>query len=428
MRRSAYLSLPAFFGLKVVAGLLLLKLSAAFLPVAGFSVFSQFMLFAALLNMLAIGGAQNGLIRQIAASASAAERARVRNAALIIWGGALAGLGLASILFARPIAIVLAGEAAPAWLVPAIALTALLAGPAQIFCSMLTGMGRVAASLIAQATGLMAGTIGAAVVLAHRAPAGAVLAFSAGPLLTLAVAGLMVRGHKLPAGGFRAIWPEVRTLLAYSAAFAALAVLNAAIPFTLRYIYREAFSAEQLGYWMAANRVSDTTTQLMALYLGQIFMPHYAKTFQGEAGAVLRQGWIVGTGIMASFLIVFLAGSRLMVTLFLSDKFQPAVPMIAGYMTGDVFRATVSVAMYASFARARLTRYVGLEAGALCLFGALMIGLIHAGRPDAPMIAYPIAYLLCAVAIGAVHILRRGGPDRGAKGGQEAAAADILAQ
>src|SRR6202000_1487165 len=50
---------PAFFALKVAVALGLLKLSASFLPVGGFSVFSQLMLFSALLNVLALCGAQN---------------------------------------------------------------------------------------------------------------------------------------------------------------------------------------------------------------------------------------------------------------------------------------------------------------------------------------------------------------------------------
>lgn len=407
MNRWALLSLPAFFGIKVLSGLILLKLSAAFLPVASFSVFSQFLLFAALLNMLAVGGAQTGLIRQIAAARSPEDHARIRNAGLAIWIGAMVILGLPSLLLARPIAQFLADDPGLAWAVPAITLTTLLTGPGQIFCSMLSGFGRTSASLTAQALGLLASTVGAAIGVAHHQAAGAVVAFSAGPFVTLLVAGLMVRRHHIPRGGGEALMAEVRRLIGYSGAFAALAVLNAAIPFALRYFYREAFGAEQLSYWMAASRVSDTTTQLMGLYLIQIFMPRYTAAGPEEREHALRQSWMAATGIMLSFLITFAIASQLLVRLFLSRSFLPAIPFILGYMVGDVFRATVATAMYTSFAQARLARYVSLEAGALCLFGVLMIGLTRAGLITAPMVAYPAAYVLCAAGILTVHGIGR---------------------
>src|SRR5687768_15584602 len=78
-------SVPAYFALRVASGLLLLKLSASFLPVSGFTVFAQFMLFAAVLNMVSVGGIQNGLIRQAAAVQDDAALARTQGAALAIW-------------------------------------------------------------------------------------------------------------------------------------------------------------------------------------------------------------------------------------------------------------------------------------------------------------------------------------------------------
>jgi len=407
MKRWSLLALPAYFGIKVLAGLLLLKLSAAFLPVASFSVFSQFLLFAALLNMLAIGGAQNGLIRQFAATSAAGDHARIRNAGLAIWAGAVLILGIPSILLAHPIAQFLAGEPGLWWVVPAVTLTTLLSGPGQIFCSMLTGFGRMAASLMAQALGLAVSTAGAMIGLIHHDAASAVVAFSAGPLVTLLMAGWMVRRHHVPRGALDHVLGEVRLLLGYSAAFAILAVLNAAIPFALRYLYRDAFGAEQLSYWMAASRVSDTTTQLMALYLVQLFIPRYAAAEGEKRERALRESWLTASGIMLGFLLVFAVASHLLVRLFLARSFLPATPFILGYMTGDIFRATVATAMYAAFARARLARYVLLEAGALTLFAAIMIGLISLGRADAPMIAYPLAYVLCAVGIWIAHAVSR---------------------
>ena len=84
---SGLLSVPAFFGLRVVLALGLLKLSASFLPVSGFTVFSQLVLFASLLNVLALCGAQNGVVRQAAAARDDEELKRTQSAAFTIWLG-----------------------------------------------------------------------------------------------------------------------------------------------------------------------------------------------------------------------------------------------------------------------------------------------------------------------------------------------------
>ena len=76
---------PVFFGLRVALAIGLLKLSASFLPVSGFTVFSQLTLFAALLNVLALCGAQNGVIRQAAAARDTDELLSAQSAAFAIW-------------------------------------------------------------------------------------------------------------------------------------------------------------------------------------------------------------------------------------------------------------------------------------------------------------------------------------------------------
>ena len=68
---------PAYFCFRIASGLLLLKLSASFLSVDDFATFMQFLLFASLLNMVAVGGTQNGLIRQAAAASDAAMASRL---------------------------------------------------------------------------------------------------------------------------------------------------------------------------------------------------------------------------------------------------------------------------------------------------------------------------------------------------------------
>ena len=130
-----YAALPVFFGFKVICGLLILKVSAVALSVAGFSVFSQFLLFSAFLSLVAVGGAHNGLIQQVAIAEDDQEVARVQSAAMAIWLAALVLVG-APIMLARGwVAVLLVGDATFGWAVPPIVALILAGGLGQIFCS-----------------------------------------------------------------------------------------------------------------------------------------------------------------------------------------------------------------------------------------------------------------------------------------------------
>ena len=400
-------SVPAFFGLRVASALVLLKLSASFLPVSGFSTFSQLMLFAALLNVLALCGAQNGVVRQAAAADSPEALASTHAAAFAIWGAAVP-LALLPVLAASGfISSVLVGSPVHATVVLAIAVMALAGAPGQIWCALLTGRKRVARSLMAQAAGLIAGAAMAGWRIMAHDPSGAAVAFASGSLVTTAVSLPFALQLGLPLIPRRFSWPPVRTLLRYSAAFAATAGYASVMLFGLRWVYREHFGATQLGYWLAANRVSDMSTQLLGLFMIQVFVPHMAGTHEeGRRRAILLRCWATAVGVMSAFVVVFSLASGLLIHLFLSDAYLPAAPVIRTYMIGDVLRVWPSLAMYTAFANGRPLRYAGIEAGALTVMAVVTTVLISAGDTAAPQFGYLAAYAIAATFVSMAFLLR----------------------
>ncbi|HEX4695446.1 hypothetical protein [Sphingomonas sp.] len=398
--------MPIFFGLRVASALLLLKLSASYLPVHGFTVFAQLMAFSALLNLIAIGGTQNGVIRQAAAASDAGALARVYGAALAIWAAAVPLIGLPVAIGSRAISSLLV-DTSRAWVVViSIAAFALFAGPGQIWCSLLSGRRHPTQSLSAQAAGLVAGTAAAAWFIAHGEAARAALCFAAGPLATMAVALPMVRlfGIALLARPARA---EMRALLHYSAAIAATTGFAAVTLFGLRSIYRDSFGATMLGYWMAANRISDLSTQFLGLFLLQFYVPHLATVTDAAARRrlILRCAG-VGAGAMGLVILSFSLLSGPLVHLFLSRAYLPAVPFIRAYMIGDLMRVFVSLAMFTAFAKGRPARYAAIEIGTLAMMAVIALVLIHAGDPRAPQFSYAGAYALSAVLAAALFFWR----------------------
>lgn len=396
-------SIPAYFALRVLSAILLLKLSSLFLDVQGFANFMQFIAFSSLLNMAVVGGAQNGLIRQ-AAAANDAELSDVHGAGLALWTIAVPAIGIPAVVFSREISQLLTGSGSFEREVVGLALLSLAAGPGQICWSILSGRKMVAQSLGAQSAGLVIGTAAAAwFVIRGRYPAAA-LAFAAVPLVG-GVAALPFTAR------LNLQWRPTRRglgeLLGYSAAIASTFGFTALTLFALRSFYRDQFGTTELGYWLAANRISDMSTQFVGLFMLQALVPQLATASSPEdrRRLILRYGSIAA-GLMGAALLVFLVASGLLVRLFLSSAYLPAISGIRLYMTGDFFRVWASLAMFTAFASGKPARYAAIEIGTIALMAVLTLALIAAGEARAPQIAYLAAYAVTALIVGAAPLLR----------------------
>ena len=242
-----------FFGLRIGCALILLKLAASRLSVAGFADFSQYLAFASLVTLLAVGGSQNGLIRQVAAARDRSDLEETLAAAAAIWLTASAVLLVIGITAAGVIGVVLVGHGGESVVVVALTLAAILAGPGQIRCSMLSGQGRMISSLAIQS---VAGVAGAAVFALRGDPAAAAMAFACGSLVPSVPAfKVLVRPIAWPP--LAALVFQARQLLRYSLAFGTVAAATPLMLFALRWQYRADFGGDALGRWLSANRISD---------------------------------------------------------------------------------------------------------------------------------------------------------------------------
>lgn len=389
------LSLPIFFALKIASGVGLLKIATVYLSVANLSVFFQFLLFGALLNMVTVGGIQNGFIRLIASSDSEVSDQRAIKAAMVIWMITFFIACIPVILLRGPVSILLIDSEVGSWAVIWITLVTFMGGPGIVLCGVLTGKGRAPASLLAQGIGLVAGTAACIVFLVKGQPLTAATSFYTGSLLTLPIAWIL---HQrtfaillIDKSGYR---DEIIMLLKYSGAFIFLAVSTSLTLFGLRYVYQSIFDAEALGYWMVAQRVSDTSMQLLGLFMVQLFIPQYAAAKTAlEKTRIFQKSWLAVTVILSIFLALFAIAPELIVHVFLSEKYLPAIYLIMIYMLGDIFRGTVSLAMHTAFADGRLIRYMGIEFSTTMLFAIIMFSLIAWQNTRlAPILSYAGAY------------------------------------
>jgi O-antigen/teichoic acid export membrane protein len=396
-------SIPIYFAIRILSAIILLKLSTQFLSVQGFADFTQFLAFSAFLNMAVVGGAQNGLIRQSAA-ATDAELPDVHGAGLAVWVIAVPVLGIPAVLFSRQISQVLTGSSDFGSEIVALTILSLAAGPGQVCWSLLSGRKMVAQSLGAQSVGTLTGTAAAAWFIVHRDYSAAALAFAGGPLVG-AVAALPF-ATRLPLK-WRPTSRGLGDLIRYSAATASTLGFTAVTLFGLRSVYRGQFGTTELGYWLAANRISDMSTQFVGLFMLQAFVPQLATASDSnERSRLIARYGSIAAVLMGTALLVFLVASGPLVHLFLSSAYVPAIPGIRLYMTGDFLRVWASLAMFTAFASGRPARYAAIEIGTMALMSVLTLLLIGLGEAHAPQIAYLTAYGVTALIVGVAPFLR----------------------
>jgi O-antigen/teichoic acid export membrane protein len=385
--------------------------AARLLPVAQFAVFSQLLVMLAFFVTLATGGVQHGLIREVAMARldGASTAHSVIKAGLAIWIVVGAILVTAATLLAAQLSVLLVGSTDTAGAIPPMSLLAVGTGLGALLCAILTGQGRPVASLAAQGIGLIAATGLALLFLLRDQPVSAAIGFAAGPLLSTASALLFVGQpvfESIRAG--RRLGASIRRLLGFSGAFLVTAALMPLTLLALRSVYLDAFGLGLLGYWLAANRISDVNTQLLGLYLTQEYLPRAAGTADPRSRrALLIQTFTIGTGAMMLALVIFSLSPALWISLFLSAKFVPAAGFVLGYLAGDVLRVAASLAGYTALAQGRLLLYISFEAAAAAGLIAFVLTLTLLRIPEGPAIAYPATYGLIAVG-AAIYCWRAG--------------------
>lgn len=404
------LAVGGFFILRLALLAVTLKLSAWKLQPGPFATYSQFFILLGFLNLISAAGLQNGLIRQIAARPQAEAARSVVRAALCLWLACATVICVAVYLGRVELSRFLVGDGRGAEAAPLLALLACVGGVGQIICAVMTGSGRVMGSLAAQTLGLVMATAAGAWWLIHGEALGAVIAYGAGSLATPLAALWLAR--TLPAltfGPTSRIVAEIRQLLGLAGSFAVVASLMPLALFAMRRVFELRFGLAALSYWLVANRVSDVNTQLLGLYMAQVYLPIAASAGDGALGAAARRAFFTATAWMLCGLAAFAAGRAFLVPAFLSATFLPASGGILIYLAGDALRVATSIASNTALARRRIRAYVAIEAVSASLFCIVTLAFIGLKMPLAPNFGYLGANAVMTTALIAAffHLRRR---------------------
>ena len=403
----AAISILLFFALKIGAALALIKLSAHYLSVADFTVFSQLIFFSTLLVLLC-GGIQNGLTKAVAAAESPTDRQLALSAAFGLWCVIASIFIPLCTIFPTRISTILTGTSLWSWLIPWLAVGAFGTGLGQIFSSFLVGQRKLARNLLTQSSGIVVATGAAAWFFIANEPIAAILSAVFGNVAILPVGWLLSGSSPHTYSPRSSIHLGVKYAKMFARNFIAFLLVSAMLPLALmllRDVYRQHFGVEALAFWLVANRISDVTSQLLGLFLRLLFLPVAARAPSIPAArAIVQTTSARASLLMFSVFIGFVVTSPWSVPLLLSPEYGPATPLIAAYLAGDILRVPISVVAHFLLARDRLTLYVLLEGAFVTLFAAAFVLFLAVGLKIAPFAAYCGAY---SIVSGAVWIAFR---------------------
>lgn len=387
-----FLTLGVFFSIKTISGALILVVSARWLPTGDFAAFSQFGFLIGLLNLFSAGGLQSAVIREAASAGQDWPRlGTVAGGALAVSAGGGLVLLVAAVFASAWISEILVAHTRDGGLVIACAAAALIAGLGQIGCAYLSGTGHLQRSIVAQSIAILIATLATVIALTVGSYQLAVAALSVGLAMSLPAMILVtpraVR-RDLPRH-LRVNRNEVRRLVQFASAFLATAALMPTALFLLRDHYREVFGITLLAYWLAANRISDVTTQFIGLYMSQIYVPEVARA-QPATGAIIaryRRHLAGAAAIMVIGFVVFALAPTFFVSLVVGPGMAAASGIVLLYLAGDVLRTWPSINANHLIAKRRVPLYVGLEVANVVFFAIGTLVLVRVS-PLAPAIAY----------------------------------------
>lgn len=388
-----HIAVMTSLGVKIACGLLLIGLAARWLDASRFIFFVQFSFLLAVANLVATGGVIHGVVRTVAAGDSAA-RGTILGTALRLSSAIGAVVVAAALLLGGSVADLLVGDREWGWLVAVLAPLAVIAGQGQIICAYLTGAGHAVANMVIQTAALAFATLAALGSLWLGDAALATLVFAGGLATQAPIALFWLRRTGHYHDGM--LWHQDRSqrseLLRYGGAFVLTASAMPLALFLLRDDYRATFGAVALAGWLAANRLSDVTTQLLGVYMGQIYLPEQAAAQSTDDGrlrlSLYARHLLIAGGLMASGVGLFLLIPTFWVRVGLGPAMLPAVAIISLYLVGDVLRSWPSINQHSLLAGGRTGLYAVHEVAATAIFVAFTLWCKALFATMAPAAAY----------------------------------------
>ncbi|WP_312837010.1 lipid III flippase WzxE [Pantoea sp.] len=389
---------------KIIAGLLVVKLLAVSFGPQGVGQAGNFRQLITVLGVLAGAGIFNGVTKYVAQYQHEPTQLRAVTgtaSAMVLAFSIL--LALLFLLAAAPISVALFGDDRYQNVVRIVAFLQLGIAWANLLLALLKGFRDARGNALALIIGSLIGVIAYVVCWRIGGYAGALVGLALVPALAVFPAlGLLKRRASLPLAWLR---PQWHPALARSLAKFTLMALITAVTLPVAWVMMRNLLAEhegwqQVGLWQGVTSISDAYLQFITATFSVWLLPTLARLESKQA--IAREVWralrfVLPAVAAASFCVWLLRD--LAIWLLFSNAFSGMRDLFVWQLCGDVFKVGAYVFGYLVIAKASLRFYLIAEISQfilLTLFSRWLIPLHGAtGAAQAYMATYILWFALC---------------------------------
>ncbi|QZY94710.1 lipid III flippase WzxE [Pantoea dispersa] len=390
---------------KIVAGLLVVKLLAVSFGPEGVGQAGNFRQLITVLGVLAGAGIFNGVTTYVAQfrQQPAQLRAVTGTASAMVLGFSTL-LALLFLLAAEPISRALFGHAAWQNVVRIVAFLQLGIAWANLTLALLKGFRDARGNALALIAGSLIGVVGYVLCWWLGGYAGALVGLALVPALLVGPALWMLRRHReeLP---LRWLMPQWQPALARNLTKFTLMALMTAVTLPVAWVMMRNLLAQQQGWaqvglWQGVTSISDAYLQFITATFSVWLLPTLARLehkadIAREIGRALR--FVLPAVAAASFCVWLLRDVA--IWLLFSPQFSAMRDLFVWQLCGDVFKVGAYVFGYLVIAKASLRFYILTEISQFVLLTAFAHWLIPlhgtAGAAQAYMATYVLYFALC---------------------------------
>lgn len=392
---------------KIVAGLLVVKLLAVAYGPDGVGLAGNFRQLITVLGVLAGAGIFNGVTKYVAQYRDEPQQLRQvigTSSAMVLGFSTL--LALVFLLASRPISLGLFGHDDYQGLVRLIALVQMGIAWANLSLAIMKGFRDAAGNALTIIAGSLMGVLAYIVCWHVGGYQGALLGAALLPALAVIPGMLMLkrRAH-LPLGWLKPVWHK---LIASSLGKFTLMALMTSITMPVAYVMMRNLLAarygwNEVGLWQGVSSISDAYLQFITASFSVYLLPTLSRLsgkaeIGREIGRALR--FVLPVVALASLAVWVLRDFA--IWLLFSDKFTAMRELFAWQLTGDVLKVGAWVFGYLIIAKASLRLYIVAEISQFALLTGFSRWLIPAhgalGATQAYMATYIVWFSLCVCA------------------------------
>ncbi|PXW97064.1 PST family polysaccharide transporter/antigen flippase [Sphaerotilus hippei] len=393
-------------GIKLLFGLLLIKVVANSLGPSGLGLMGQLMSMTTILVLLAGGGIATGVVKYVAEYREAPVRlheflSAARGYSLI----ASLILLIVGLLVAQPLALWIFKEPGYGYIVYILSFAQLGIAINTFALAVVGGYKDVVTSNVVSTVGSLLGVLALVLLIYCFGNTGMLIGLTALPALPVLISLWIVR-KKYPEVLRRRFWinkRDTRLLFRFSLMMAASAITMPVAQMLLRSHLVDQFGWTQVGYLQATIRLSDAYLLFVNMVLAGYYMPKLSEL--GPGRQQLRYMMDAMTRLLplvaVCIAIIWLLGTPLISLLF-SEEFLPARELLTYQLIGDFFKIGSFIMGYVVVANAWLRLSIlGDIVQATLFFSLAWYQSSHYGMLGVS-IGYAVCYIVYFAALSAL--------------------------